>query len=102
MEWKRRRMIMNLYQKNILITGARRGLGKALALELAAAGARIALVARHRSPLQRVEKEIREAGGEAYSFVGDVGKKEEVYPLVGQAVRALGPIDLLINNASTL
>jgi NAD(P)-dependent dehydrogenase (short-subunit alcohol dehydrogenase family) len=85
-----------------LITGAGRGLGKALSRELAAAGARIVLVARHRDPLRRVEKEIRKAGGEAYALVGDVGKKEDVYPLVGQAAQLAGPIDLLINNASLL
>jgi NAD(P)-dependent dehydrogenase (short-subunit alcohol dehydrogenase family) len=85
-----------------LITGASRGLGRALALELADAGARIALIARHRKDLEEAQNEIRARGGEAYALVGDVGQKEDVYPLVGQAAQLLGPIDVLVNNASTL
>ena len=93
---------MKLMNKMALVTGGSRGLGRALALELAKAGSKVALVARHLSDLQAVVKEIREAGGEAYALEGDVGRKEDVYPLVGQASRLLGPIDLLVNNASTL
>src|SRR5262245_41661222 len=93
---------MNLKDKNALITGASRGLGRALSLELASAGARVALVARNRSELQKTEEEIRAAGGFAQALSGDVGHKGSVYPLVGQAARLLGPLDLLINNASTL
>jgi NAD(P)-dependent dehydrogenase (short-subunit alcohol dehydrogenase family) len=73
-----------------------------VALELAKAGAKVALVARHAAELHALEKEIREAGGEAYALEGDVGRKEDVYPIVGQASRLLGAIDLLINNASIL
>jgi NAD(P)-dependent dehydrogenase (short-subunit alcohol dehydrogenase family) len=93
---------MKLSGKAVLITGAGRGLGKALALELSAAGAKVALVARDSKSLQQVEKEIRKAGGEAYALPGDVSKKEEVYPLIAQAAHLMGPIDLLVNNASTL
>src|SRR4029434_358104 len=93
---------MNLDKKNILITGAGRGLGKALALELAAAGGRVALVARNRKELKETDSEIRAAGGIAHALPGDVARKESVYPLVGQAATLLGPIDLLINNASAL
>ncbi len=93
---------MNLSQKNILITGAGRGLGKALALALAAAGGRLALVARNRKELKQTEQEIRAAGGLAHALPGDVGRKESVYPLVGQAAALLGPLDLLVNNASAL
>jgi len=93
---------MKLFKKGVLITGAGRGLGRALALEFAREGAKIALVARDLESLRKVEKEIHEAGGEAYALVGDVAKKEAVYPLVGQAARLIGNIDLLVNNASSL
>jgi len=93
---------MKLSGKSVLITGAGRGLGRSLSLALAAAGAKVVLVARNEESLRQVEREIREAGGEAYALVGDVSKKEEVYPLVAQAALLAGPIDLLINNASTL
>src|SRR4030095_9690341 len=93
---------MKLHKKNALVTGAGRGLGRALALELASAGAHVALVARNRKELKQVEEEIRTAGGVAHALPGDVRNKQSVYPLVGQAARLLSPIDLLVNNASTL
>jgi NAD(P)-dependent dehydrogenase (short-subunit alcohol dehydrogenase family) len=88
--------------KSILITGGSRGLGRALALSLAARGAKIALVARHREGLDEVVGEIRKNGGIAFGIVADVGDKESVYPIVGQAASLAGPVDILINNASTL
>jgi len=93
---------MKLSGKAVLITGAGRGLGKALALELSTAGAKVALVARDLKSVRQAEKEIRDAGGEAYALRGDVSNQEEVYPLVAQAAHLAGPIDLLVNNASTL
>ena len=89
-------------EKSVLITGASRGLGRALALRLAAEGAKVALVARHKTELDAVVSEIRNNGGIAFGIVADVGDKESVYPIVGQAAALAGPIDILINNASTL
>ncbi len=89
-------------EKSVLITGASRGLGRALALCLAAAGAKVALVARHKAELDMVVSEISNNGGTAFGIVADVGDKESVYPIVGQAAALAGPIDVLINNASTL
>lgn len=88
--------------KSVLITGGSRGLGKALALSLAAQGARVVLVARHQSELDETVSEIRRSGGTAFGVVADVGDKESIYPVVGQAAALAGPIDILINNASTL
>ena len=88
--------------KACLITGASRGLGAALARRLAARGARLALVARERAPLDQLVAEIRAAGGEAHALSFDVGDKAGVYPLAGAASALIGPIDVLVHNASTL
>lgn len=88
--------------KSVLITGGSRGLGKALALKLAAKGARVAVVARSKAELDEVVAEIIRDGGAAFGIVADVGDKESIYPIVGQAAALAGPVDVLINNASTL
>jgi len=88
--------------KSALITGGSRGLGKALALSLSSQGAKVVLVARHQAELDEAVSEIRSKGGTAFGVVADVGDKESVYPVVGQAAALAGPVDILINNASTL
>jgi NAD(P)-dependent dehydrogenase (short-subunit alcohol dehydrogenase family) len=85
-----------------LVTGASRGLGEALALELARQGARVVLVGRNRDRLAPIVRRIRETGGEAHALEADIGSKEDIYPLAGAATALLGPIDLLIHNASDL
>lgn len=93
---------MNLHGLNALVTGASQGLGRALAFELSRYGARVALVARHADELDRVAAEIRAAGGVAHAIAGDVGDKQSAHRIAGAAAGALGPIDLVIHNASTL
>ncbi len=93
---------MNLSGTSTLITGASRGLGEALALELAAHGARLVLVSRTRAALEPLVRRIREAGGEAHALEADLGAKDDIYPLAGAASALVGPIDLLIHNASEL
>jgi len=85
-----------------LVTGASRGLGAALARALAREGARVVLVARGREDLEQVAAGIRAAGGEAHAIAADVADKEAVYPIAGAAAALAGPIDILIQNASTL
>jgi len=87
---------------NVLITGGSRGLGRALGLALARAGARVVLVARHADELADVVAEIRAAGGEAHAIVADVADRDATHAIAGQAAAAVGPIDVLVNNASTL
>ena len=93
---------MNVKNKSVLITGASRGLGRALALEFARAGARVALVARDPIPLRQVVAEIESFGGVAFAIAADMGDKQVIYPILGQAAELAGPVDILINNASTL
>jgi len=85
-----------------LVTGASRGLGEALALELARQGARLVLVSRHLAGLETVVGRIRDAGGEAHALEADIGAKADIYPLAGAAAALVGPIDLLVHNASEL
>jgi NAD(P)-dependent dehydrogenase (short-subunit alcohol dehydrogenase family) len=93
---------MKLQGRAALVTGASRGLGRALAEELAARGARVALVARGGAELEQVAAGIRAAGGIAHALPGDVGDKNAVHGLAGAAAELIGPLDLLIHNASIL
>ncbi len=93
---------MNIRDTSSLVTGASRGLGRALAARLAQAGSRVVLVAREVEPLERAAQEIRAAGGIAHAVAADIGDKDAIYPLAGQAAALVGPIDILVNNASTL
>ncbi len=93
---------MDVKGRGALITGGSRGLGRALAEELAARGARVALVARGRDELRAAVDAIRARGGEAHALPGDVADKSSVYAIAGAAADLVGPIDLLVHNASTL
>jgi NAD(P)-dependent dehydrogenase (short-subunit alcohol dehydrogenase family) len=87
---------------NAIVTGASRGLGRALAVELARAGAKVVLVARESEDLSAAVAEIRAEGGTAHAVAADVGDKEAIHAIAGAAAARVGPIDLLIHNASTL
>jgi len=89
-------------EKSVLITGGSRGLGRALALRFSAEGAKVTLVARHQTELDEVVSRVRKNGGIAFGIGADVGDKESIYPIVGQAAALAGPVDILINNASAL
>jgi NAD(P)-dependent dehydrogenase (short-subunit alcohol dehydrogenase family) len=93
---------MEIRGSSVLITGASRGLGAALARTLARAGARVVLVARGGEELGRVVEEIRAEGGAAHGLAADVGAKEEIHRIAGAAAALAGPIDVLVHNASTL
>lgn len=85
-----------------LVTGASRGLGRALAETLAAAGARVALVARDAGPLADVAAGIRARGGEAHAIAADIADKAATHRIAGQAHALVGEIGIAIHNASTL
>jgi NAD(P)-dependent dehydrogenase (short-subunit alcohol dehydrogenase family) len=94
--------IMDLKGRSALVTGASRGLGRALAERLAKAGARVVLVARSAPELEQAAAAIRAQGGEAHALPGDVSRKEDVHAIAGAAAALVGPVDLLIHNASAL
>ncbi len=82
-----------------LITGASKGLGKAMALALSGAGARVALVSRNREQLEKVCGEIEAAEGEARVFETDVTREDAVRRLEAEVAEAFGTVHILINNA---
>jgi NAD(P)-dependent dehydrogenase (short-subunit alcohol dehydrogenase family) len=86
----------------VLLTGGSRGLGAELGSELARRGAQVVLVARGEAELRAVVAGIRATGGVAHALVADIGDKEAIYPLVGAATALVGPIDVLVHDASTL
>lgn len=82
----------------VAITGGTSGLGLALVEEFSRKGSRVAFVARNR---QRVEH-IASSNPETHAIVGDVSRKEDIYPIALQITGELGGLDVLINNASDL
>src|SRR5687768_3923849 len=82
----------------VAITGGTSGLGRALVRELRQRGALVAFVARHREAVERVAREQPGTTG----IVGDVSRKDDIHPIAIQLLGALGGLDVLINNASSL
>jgi len=82
-----------------LITGASQGIGRACALVLAAAGAKVAICARNQEKLQELAAEIASTGGEAEVFKIDVANEEEIKAGAKAVIGRFGKIDILVNNA---
>jgi NAD(P)-dependent dehydrogenase (short-subunit alcohol dehydrogenase family) len=81
----------------VAITGGTSGLGLALVRELRSRGAQVAFVARGRDRVDQVARE-----NHAHGIVGDIARKDDIYPIALQIVGELGGLDVLINNASDL
>ena len=93
---------MDIDDRSFLVTGGSRGLGAALGRELARRGGRVVLVGREGGPLREVVGEIQGTGGEAHALAADVGDPLAVHPLIGAASALVGPLDVVVHNASTL
>lgn len=93
---------MSLEGKVVLVTGAGRGIGRAIALRLARDGADIALVDINAAPLEAVGREVEALGRRATGFVADVSRRDEVHAAVDHAEQALGGFDVMINNAGVV
>ena len=82
-----------------IVTGASRGLGRAMAIALAEAGADVALAARSRPDLEETAHHVAALGRRAVAVPTDVSRYAEVEKLVGETVRALGALHILVNNS---
>lgn len=91
--------LFNLKGKVALVTGGSRGLGRAMALALAQAGADVALNARSANGLQAAVQEIQRLGVRALAVPGDVSQQEDAKRMVERTHQQFGRIDILVNNA---
>ncbi len=90
---------MDLKDKTVIVTGAGRGIGKAIAMAFAGKGARVALTARTQKELRKVQAAIHSQRGRAISLVCDVRDRKSVVSMVEEVVREYQTIDILVNNA---
>lgn len=92
-------MKVDLSGQNAIVTGASQGLGKAIAIALAASGAKVALVARNADKLAETAKIITDAGGAAEVMAADVSEKDAIEQIVETVNEEWGQLHILINNA---
>jgi NAD(P)-dependent dehydrogenase (short-subunit alcohol dehydrogenase family) len=83
----------------VVVTGASAGIGRAVAREFGASGARVALIARGRAGLEAAAAEVRKAGGEALVITADVADYEELDRAADRTEEVFGPIDVWVNGA---
>ena len=91
---------MKLSNRVALVTGAGRGIGRAIALALSAEGAKVAIAARTRSELGEVDSVIRSKGAESVPIEADLTRRSQPARLASVVRQRLGPVDILVNNAA--
>ncbi|MCC5864988.1 MAG: SDR family oxidoreductase [Wenzhouxiangella sp.] len=85
--------------RNVLITGASSGIGKATALMMGEAGANVIIVARGEEALLETKAEIEASGGTAFAYTADLSDMADIERLCAQVLEERGPVDILVNNA---
>ena len=93
--------LINLENKVAIVSGASRGIGEAIAIAFAEAGARVAVSSRKLDGVQAVAKKIQDLGGEAIALAAHVGQIDQCHGLVKSVVERFGKVDVLVNNAAT-
>jgi NAD(P)-dependent dehydrogenase (short-subunit alcohol dehydrogenase family) len=91
----------SLIGKTAIVTGGSRGIGKAIALGFAKAGAKVAVISRKINDLEATAAEIIAFGGEAFPVQAHLGKMEEISRMVSTVMAKFGRIDILVNNAGS-
>jgi 3-oxoacyl-[acyl-carrier protein] reductase len=92
--------MFSLKDRVALVTGASQGIGRAIALALSCAGARVVIAARNMEKLQKLVEEISATKGAAFPVQMDVGNQQEVKAGFHQAIERFGRLDILVNNAA--
>ena len=92
----------SLEGKTALVTGGGRGIGKAIALTMAQAGADVAVAARTEREIEETAKEVQGLGRRSLAIKADVSDSRQVDEMVAQATAALGRLDIMVNNAGVL
>ena len=87
--------------KVAIVTGAGRGIGRAIALEFAREGAHVVVASRTTSTVEAVVTDIESFGGAAIGLTVDVGERDQIERMVGDAVEHFGGLDILVNNAQS-
>ena len=94
-------MAERLEGKVAIVTGASRGIGAAIATQMAEEGAKVVLVSRKIEGLETVAGEIRDKGGDATAIACHVGHRDQREDMLEKALKAYGKVDILVNNAAT-
>jgi 3-oxoacyl-[acyl-carrier protein] reductase len=92
---------MKLLNKTVIVTGSRRGIGKAIALALAKEGANVVITDVSQEDCQKVADEIQNTGGKAIAVKCDISFKPEILAMVDRTISEFGRVDILVNNAAT-
>jgi 3-oxoacyl-[acyl-carrier protein] reductase len=91
--------MLNLQGRIALVTGASQGIGRACAIQLAAAGATVAVAARNEAKLAEVVQEIEAAGGQGAVFALDIASEDSIKTAARAVVERFGKVEILVNNA---
>jgi 3-oxoacyl-[acyl-carrier protein] reductase len=95
-------MNLGLQEKVVLVTGASKGLGKAIAEAFAAEGSRVALTARNQRELEQIVQEIQQRDGQAIALAADLTNANAVNHLVTETIAHFGTVHVLVNNAGSI
>ena len=93
---------MNLKDKVVLVTGASKGIGRNISMNMAKEGAITVLASRNKGELEKTQEEIMSSGGKAFSIPADISKEKEVLNLFAKIKSEFGKLDVLINNAGII
>ncbi|MDP7604020.1 MAG: SDR family NAD(P)-dependent oxidoreductase, partial [Alphaproteobacteria bacterium] len=91
-----------LTERSALVTGASRGIGRAVALAFAKEGANVTVSARSTDALDDLVREITEIGGSALAVAADLAQEDEIAPIAEAARERFGSVDILVNNAGII